>query len=193
MMTTLSDITVEDIEIVTLVKNGDANSFSLVVERYHRALLNFIYKLVQRPDIVEDIGQEVFLSAYKSIGNFDEKRGVPFSAWLFTIARNRCISEIRKMKKMPEVPMEDARAFAGKDGNPGHQLEQKERRELFESALGVLDEPFRSTLINSIEGMSIREIAGKNGLSQNTVKTRLFRAREKVKALLKARGGGNLL
>ena len=186
------DSIVEDIEIVGLVKNGDANSFSLLVERYHRFLLNFIYKIVRRPDIVEDIGQEVFLSAYQAIGNFDEKRGVPFSAWLFTIARNRCISEIRKMKEMPEVPINDDCTLAVKDGHPGDQFDQKERRKMLEAALSILDEPFRSTIINSLEGLSIIEIARKDSLPQNTVKTRLFRAREKLKELLNARSGGNV-
>jgi RNA polymerase sigma-70 factor, ECF subfamily len=183
---------VEDIEIVRLVKNGDTNSFSQLVERYHRALLNFIYKIMHRTDIVEDIGQEVFLSAYQSLGNFDEKRGVPFSAWLFTIARNRCISEIRKIKKNPLVSKIDGSMPAGKDGHPGYQLELKERRTMFEAALSVLDEPFKSAIINSLEGSSINEIARKNGLPQNTVKTRLFRAREKLKELLNVRSGGNL-
>lgn len=188
-----SDIIMEDIEIVRIVKKGGTNSFSLLVERYHRAVLNFICKIVRRPDIVEDIGQEVFLSAYQALGNFDEKRGVPFSVWLFTIARNRCISEIRKMKKMPEVPISDDSTLAVEDGHPGDQLELKERRKMLESALSVLDEPFRSTIINSIEGLTVNEIANKNGLPQNTVKTRLFRAREKLKKILRALNGGDLL
>jgi RNA polymerase sigma-70 factor, ECF subfamily len=188
-----SDISMEDIEIVRIVKKGDTNSFSLLVERYHRAVLNFIFKIVRRPDIVEDIGQEVFLSAYQSLGNFDEKRGVPFSAWLFTIARNRCISEIRKLKKMPLVLLDDIRPYNGKDEDPGHHLEQKERRKALEAALDMLDEPFRSTIVNSIEGMSIEEMAGNHGVPQTTVKTRLFRAREKLKNILKVHIGGNSL
>jgi RNA polymerase sigma-70 factor, ECF subfamily len=192
MLVTLSDIIVEDIEIVRLVKKGDTNSFSLLVERYHRFLLNFIYKIVHRPDIVEDIGQEVFLSAYQALGNFDERRGVPFSAWLFTIARNRCISEIRKMNKMPEAPMSNDCAPAVNDGHPGVQLEQKERRKMLEAALGILDEPFRSTIVNSMEGLSINDIARKDSLSQNTVKTRLFRAREKLKNILNVYKRGEL-
>jgi RNA polymerase sigma-70 factor, ECF subfamily len=190
---TLSGSFVKDIEIIRLVKSGDTDSFALLVERYHRVLLNFIYKIVRRSHIVEDIGQEVLLSAYQSLSNFDEKRGVPFSAWLFTIARNRCVSEIRKIKKMPEVPIYDDSAPAVKDEHPGVQLEQEERRKMFEDALSILDEPFRSTIINSLEGLSINEIARKDSLPQNTVKTRLFRAREKLKNILKALNGGDSL
>lgn len=186
-------IIVEDISIVRLVKTGDVNSFSLLVERYHRILLNFIFKIVRRPDIVEDIGQDVFLSAYQSLGNFDENRGVPFSAWLFTIARNRCITEIRKMKKRPDAPLRDDGTLVEKDSHPGDQFERKERRKMLEDALGILDEPFRSTIINSLEGLSINDIARKSRLPLNTVKTRLFRAREKLKQILKAHNGGDSL
>lgn len=187
------DCTVEDLEIIKLVKNGDAGSFSVLVERYHRNLLNFIYHTVHEKGIVEDIGQEVFLSVYQSIGNFDEKRGVPFSVWLFTIARNRCISEIRKMKKRKEISLPEDETITGHEGNPGILLEQKERRKSLEAALAVLDEPFRSTILSSIEGMSIDEISSRGKLPRNTVKTRLFRAREKLKAILNTHGGGGLL
>jgi RNA polymerase sigma-70 factor (ECF subfamily) len=182
---------VEDFEIIKLVKNGDTKSFSFLVEKYHRNLLAFIYRTIRRPDIVEDIGQEVFLSAFQSLHNFDPGRGVPFSAWLFSIARNRCISEIRKMKIRPEEPLRDDIALSAANGNSGQQPEQEERKRALESALCVLDEPFRSTLINSIEGLTIDDIARKNGLPQNTVKTRLFRARAKLRKLLIANKEGH--
>ena len=86
----------DDTEIIKNVQAGNNESFSIIVERYHRHLLNFIYRLLGDPQVVEDIGQEVFLSVYKSIRNFDVNRGIPFSAWLFITARNRCISELRK-------------------------------------------------------------------------------------------------
>jgi RNA polymerase sigma-70 factor, ECF subfamily len=187
------DTVMEDIEIIRLVKTGDTNSFALLVERYHRAVLSFIYNTVHRADIVEDIGQEVFLNAYLHIGNFDENRGVPFSAWLFAIARNRCISEIRKIKKPPEMPLDENSVSAEKDWHPEDQLERKERREMLEAALSILDEPFRSTMVNSMEGLSIIEIASKSSLSLNTVKTRLFRAREKLRKILKVHNRGESL
>ena len=89
--------------------------------------------------------------------------------------------------------MRDDGTLAEKDGNSGYQLEQKERRKMLENALNILDEPFRATIINSMEGLSINEIAGKNGLPQNTVKSRLFRAREKLKKILKVYNRGDSL
>ncbi len=98
---------VEDIEVVRRIKNGDIEAFSILVEKYHNHLLNFIYRLTGDVDIVEDIGQEVFLSVYKSLRNFDDNRGTPFSAWLFITSRNRCISEMRKKGNRKFIPLDE--------------------------------------------------------------------------------------
>jgi len=92
---------VDDIDIVKRVQAGDRNAFSLLVEKYHRPLLNFIYRLVGNDHSVEDIGQDVFLNVYKSMSRFDLSEGVPFSAWLFIAARNRCISEGSRIEVRP--------------------------------------------------------------------------------------------
>jgi RNA polymerase sigma-70 factor (ECF subfamily) len=98
---------VRDIDAISKIRAGDTEAFSALVEKYHRRLLNFIYTLTGDEAAVEDIGQEVFLSVYKSLDRFDEKRGVPFSAWLFIIARNRCISELRGSRDFGFVPLRD--------------------------------------------------------------------------------------
>ena len=62
----------EDIEIIKRIKRGDIEAYSVLVEKYHRQLLNFIYRLTGDEKSVEDIGQEVFLSVYQSLQRFDE-------------------------------------------------------------------------------------------------------------------------
>lgn len=176
----------EDLEIVKLVRNGDIDAFSLLVEKYHRNLLGFIYRIVRRTEAVEDIGQEVFLSAFQSLENFDAGRGVPFSAWLFTIAKNRCFSEMRKQKTRREEPLDDS--IVGKDDYAGPE----ESKKALERALSVLEEPFKSAILNSLEGLSIVEIAAKDRVPAATVKTRLFRAREKLRRLLSKRPEGEM-
>jgi RNA polymerase sigma-70 factor (ECF subfamily) len=177
----------EDIRIIRRVRNGDVRLFSVIVEKYHRRLLNFIYRIVGDESIVEDIGQEVFLSAYKSVANFDETRGIPFSAWLYTIARNRCISELRK-KKQKFVPIEDQNELCCENPSGEEAFIAKERMEAIAQALEELPDPFRTALLESLEGRSLEEIAGKGNNSINTVKTRIFRAKEKLKQLLHFRG-----
>ena len=68
----------------------------MLVERYHRNLLTFIFRIVRDWHLAEDIGQEVFLDVYKELPSFDPGRGSPFPAWLFIVARNRSISELRR-------------------------------------------------------------------------------------------------
>ncbi len=72
----------DDTEILKRVQAGDTESFSLIVQKYHKQLLNFIFRLMRDEQIVEDLGQDVFVSVYKSIRAFDVQRGIPFSAWL---------------------------------------------------------------------------------------------------------------
>lgn len=180
----------DDNDIIQRVQKGDSESFSLLVEKYHDHLLNFIYRIVRDERIVEDIGQEVFLNIYKSIRNFDVRRGTPFSAWLFTSARNRCISELRKNRSKTIVPMEEAGGIAVRERSPVEAAADSERRQALEAALAQLPEPFKGAILQSLRGDSLEEIAKTAGVSTGTAKSRLFRGREKAKALLREFFGG---
>ena len=180
----------EDIDIIKRVQSGDLESFSLLVEKYHRRLLNFIHRLVADDRIVEDIGQEVFVSVYRSIKNYDLQRGTPFSAWLFITARNRCISELRKSRNRSFVSIDEADIVA-QQRSPEEAAVDRERAQAIQSALEQLPEPYKSALIQSLRGNSLEEIALEAGISVGTVKSRLFRAKEKMRSFMKAHFGGN--
>lgn len=180
----------DDIDIIKRIKAGDPESFSLLVEKYHKHLLNFIYRLVQDEKIVEDLGQEIFLGVYKSLRVFDEQRGTPFSAWLFMSARNRCISELRKNQKRINIAIEDVGTIAVRERSAEEALIDEERREAIGISLEQLAEPYKSVILLSLRGDSLEEIAVGSGISIGTVKSRLFRAREKMRVLLSERFGG---
>jgi RNA polymerase sigma-70 factor (ECF subfamily) len=182
---------VDDTEIIKSVQAGNSESFSLIVDRYHRHLLNFIYRLLGDEQTVEDIGQEVFLSVYKSIRNFDVNRGIPFSAWLFITARNRCISELRK-KKRNTTSIEFVSGLASREKTPEQSASDEERLLAIHAALEQLPEPYRQTIMQSLRGDSPEEIARSNRISRGTVKSRLSRARQRMKLLLHERFGGNI-
>ena len=180
----------DDNDVVKSVQAGDSESFSLLVEKYHRHLLNFIYRLVGDEQIVEDLGQDIFLSVYKSIRAFDLHRGVPFSAWLFITARNRCISELRK--KQPSIISVEAIAdLSSRAKTPEESASEEERLLAIHDALEQLMEPYKQTILQSLQGDPLEEIALTHRISIGTVKSRLFRAREKMKLLLRDRLGGN--
>jgi RNA polymerase sigma-70 factor, ECF subfamily len=173
---------VNDIDVIKRVQAGDSKSFSLLVEKYHRPLLNFIYRIVGDERIVEDIGQEVLLGVYKSLRDFDVCRGTPFSAWLFITARNRCISELRKNRM--NVSIEDTMEPAAQEKSPEQAAINNERQEAIRASLKQLPEPYRRTILQSLQGVSLKEIALREEISIGTVKSRIFRAREKMKSML---------
>lgn len=180
----------DDIEIVKSVQAGDSESFSFLVDKYHRHLLNFIYRLVGDPQIVEDLGQEVFLSVYRSIRTFNVSRGVPFSAWLFITARNRCISELRR-KKLSTASIEETVGLSLHERTPEQIASDEERLLAIHAALEQLPEPYKDTILQSLRGDSMEDIAQNNRISRGTVKSRLSRARQKMRLLLDERFGGN--
>ncbi len=178
----------EDQEIIRKVKAGDREAFSALVEKYHRPLLNFIYHLLGNPSMVEDVGQEVFLSAYQSLGRFDPERGTPFSAWLFTIARNKVYSEIRK--KRPFLSLEDFFHLPGRGNNPEENLLEKERVEAIRECLNILPENHRRALMKHLEGFAQIEQARRDKIPAGTVKARFFRTKQVLRLILEKRFGG---
>lgn len=173
----------DDIELVNRVRQGEAEAFEPLVRKYHRHLLNFLYGIVRDETVVEDLGQEVFIAAFRSLDNFDERRGVPFGAWLFAIARNRAISELRRRKIAPMLPLVEESQLQSDLPAPDEAILADERTQLLGRALEQLDEPFRTALLESLKGKSIRDIARSCSVPLNTVKTRLFRARRMLRTL----------
>jgi RNA polymerase sigma-70 factor (ECF subfamily) len=180
----------DDNAIIRRIQNGDADAFAGLVRKYHRNLLAFIYGIVEDGHLTEDIGQEVFLDVYKSLPHFDPDRGTPFLAWLYTVARNRCISELRNRRRTEIVPIEEFHHITAAEDTAEMKLLGREAHQVLISSLKQLPEPFRTTLIMSLRGDSLDAIAHHCGIPHATVKTRLFRAREKVKLLLKEYFGG---
>jgi RNA polymerase sigma-70 factor (ECF subfamily) len=156
----------------------------LLVEKYHRHLLNFIYRLVLEKNNVEDIGQETFVAAFKSLSTFDETRGTPFSAWLFTIAKNKCLDEYRKSEHKNKSMDIEPDMLADQSDDAENRMLSMERNRYLQQSLSLLPEPFRSSMLENLAGETIKSSALKHHISENTVKTRLFRARAKLKEFL---------
>ncbi len=171
-----------DAEIIKRVKAGRVDDFSLLVEKYHSQLLSFIYKIVRDGDVAEDIGQEVFMQIYKSLNQFEEDRGTPFTAWLYITARNEAISALRRRK----TPLVSAQIDSQDYGcSVEQQLIVKEEMELLCSSLTQLPEPYKTTLVRSLQGRSMKEIAKMESVSAGTVKSRIHRAKILLTGLMK--------
>jgi RNA polymerase sigma-70 factor, ECF subfamily len=174
----------DEIEIIREIKAGDTNSYALLVERYHRPLLAFIFKIVGDKDAVEDIGQEVFFAAYRSLKGFDEMKGVPFSAWLFTVARNRCITILRQKRTRKPRDLKELESLEDGRRNPEEEFLAREQMIAVAASLQQIPEPFRNAILMSLEGSSLEKIAVSQSVTLGTVKSRLFRAKERMRFLV---------
>lgn len=180
----------DDRIIIKRVQSGQVDAYALLVHKHHRNLLAFVFRMVKDADLAEDIGQEVFLKVYWELPHFDPERGTPFAAWLFIVARNQCISELRKIGRTELVSAEYFDQVAAEGETAETALIRKEELEALKATLQELPEPFRSTIILSLKGATLEEIARSCGVPQATVKTRLYRAKEKIMFLLKGHSGG---
>lgn len=180
----------DDQTIISCIRNGEIEAFAILVRKYHRQLLAFIFRLVGDAGLAEDIGQEVFLKVYQELPGFEVERGVPFAAWLYIIARNRAISELRRLARNRSLPEDHLQHLPAPGKSPEEAVLHRERLAALAATVAELPEPFRSTILLSLQGASLEEIAERCDVSPATVKTRLFRAREKIKLLLKVNFGG---
>ncbi|MHC4799454.1 MAG: RNA polymerase sigma factor, partial [Planctomycetota bacterium] len=87
----------EEDRIIRRVIDGEVDLFRALVERYQKPVLRMINNIINDPHTCEDVGQEVFLAAYKKLASFDAASS-KFSTWLFTIARNKSFTALRKSR-----------------------------------------------------------------------------------------------
>ena len=166
-------------EIIERVKAGATADFEGLVRRYQGPLFRIVANLVDRAS-VEDIVQDVFLTAFAEIGRFDPARGT-FRTWLFRIARNRSLNARRKRRERcldPAPTIADTRT-------PSQNLLAKEAFGRLDHALAELDFKERVIFVLAeLEGLSYAEIAQIERLPLGTVKSRLSRARARLRQAL---------
>ena len=163
--------------------------------RYQRPVYGLIVRMVRERELAEDLGQEVFLKAFRALGSYDPQR--KFSSWLFKIAHNSTIDHLRRTE-LDTVPLEaeteDDRGLVAVLEDPTAVTPEQR---LLGSDLGValaeaiheLRPIYREViLLRHREGLSYQEIAEVTGASLGTVKTNLHRARRDLALRLRARG-----
>lgn len=174
-----------DSQIIREVKDGNVESYAELITRYEKKIFAFIVNILKpcRDDaLAEDLCQETFYKAFKSLKTFRDEDAL-FSTWLYTIARNTVISELRKSKNT-EVYIEDTNSYslASNDILPEQKLLLDERTGLIRDAINHLPENQRSAIIlREYEEMDYKEIATILGLTVSSVKSLLFRARQSIK------------
>jgi RNA polymerase sigma-70 factor, ECF subfamily len=168
-------------DIINRIKKGETNAFEFIVTKYEKSLFIMINNMIREEFHAEDLLQEVFLAAYINIQSFNPNLG-KFSTWLFRIARNKCLNEIKKNKFMATS---DVPEIAGRE-NPAQDMLTKEAFAELDNALEQLSANDRSIFILAeFEDMPYKEIAEIEGIKEGTVKSRLSRTKEKLQKILK--------
>ena len=177
-----------DADLVTRSVRGDLSAFNLIVDRYQSQVYNVAARTLGSRVAAEDVTQETFISAYKAISGF---RGGSLRAWLLRIARNQCFDHLRSIKRRPESSLEEAFEETGfvqpasADSLPETQALTAELGRAISRAIHALPLDQRITLLTvDVQGLSYEETAEAFGVSIGTVKSRLSRARSKVRDLL---------
>lgn len=167
----------EDAEIIAKVIAGDIDAFRVLVERYQRPVFAMMRAMTANEADREDTAQEVFLTAYTKLRTFDARRAT-FVTWLLTITRNHCLNRLKRRtdatsEHLPEQP--DMRT-------PPDIVTEQETFALFDAALAGLPLDQRTAFtLAEIHGLSHAEIAAIEQIEIGTVKSRIGRAREKIR------------
>jgi RNA polymerase sigma-70 factor (ECF subfamily) len=179
----------DDILVKEFIAGNDA-AFTQLVTRYKNPIINYINMMIGNYDIAADLAQETFLRVYQHIGRYNSH--YQFSTWIYRIATNLAIDEIRYRKRRGQVfyrnvwenqadgAMEE-REFTLRDSgrSPSDEVLRKESGRVLGDAIRSLPARYRTAFVmKEVQGLSYEEIAGILKTSPGTIKSRLHRARE---------------
>ena len=183
-----------DATLMLRVKQGDMTAFEALVEKYKQPVMNLLFRTLPDATEAEDLAQHVFLQVFKSAHRY--RVSAKFSTWLYTIARNLCLNEIRRRSRHPADSMDAV--HSDHEDQPARQYEdvknflppdlvlQDELAEKIEEALAALPENQRTAILLFREDeMSYEEIARILGCSLSATKSLIHRGREVLKQRLK--------
>jgi len=179
----------EDEALVEQVRHGNPGPFRLLVLRYQRPLFRFLGLLGFDGATCEDLAQQTFLSAFRALADLDPNRA-RFSKWLFTIAKRHASHERERAHRRHETPASEATDALSRSPapDPGEAALLAQRVRALDAALGSLPQELRSTfLLSQIKELSLEEVAAVENCPIGTVKSRIYRARERLRLALATR------
>lgn len=179
--------------LIAAAQRGHLPAFNQIILHYQSLAYNVAYRVVSDPDLASDATQDAFVKAYRRINQY---RGGSFKAWLLRIVTNTCYDALRARKRRPTTSLDqddeddpDYNPWLIDAGErPDAYVLRQELAELLRDAIGQLPDDQRTTLVLAdIEGLDYQEIAEAMGTALGTVKSRLSRARAKMRDMLMAR------
>jgi RNA polymerase sigma-70 factor, ECF subfamily len=173
--------------LVQRAQAGEEAAFREIVERYQTKVFSIIHGIVRQRNDVEDIAQQVFAKVYVSIKSFDFRSSL--ITWIYKITVNECFDYLRKRKVRKlvyesDLSEDEVRRVENTEPNvnrPAPADTTLARRDYVLKLLTKVSGEERSLLmLKEVEGYSVEELAERTGMNENTIKVKLFRARQKL-------------
>lgn len=189
-----SEEKLSDHALIEAAKGGDEAAFAEIIRRYKNPITNFLYRFLNDYEEAVDLAQETFVRVYFAIERYHTDYA--FSTYIYRIATNLAISEIRRRKRRRLVSLtglfqsgnEEARDFEPPDEKPlaVDSLIEDERAKIIARAIATLPEKYRAPIVlRDVEGKAYEEVASILRLGLGTTKSRISRARKLLKEKLK--------
>ncbi len=172
-----------DRALVQRTLGGERAAFGELVLRHQTSVFNLAYRMLGNRQDAEDVAQETFLAAYRHLKNYDMRRS--FRTWLLSIAHHRCVDFLRRRKQT--APLDEQHAGAR---DTEARIVAVEQARMVQQALQRLSPEDRAVItLRYWEGMSYREMAEVLGVTEGSVRNRLYRARRSLAGYLRVENG----
>lgn len=168
------------------LKAGDQQAMKALFTAHHPRVYRFVLRIVQRPDVAEDVTAEVFVDMWRQAADFEGRSSV--ATWLLAIARNKALSALRKRR---EAPLDDefAQTIAADDDTPEVTAQKANKSEILRACLRRLTVEQREVMeLVYYQERSVGDVGHILGIPENTVKTRMFHARKRLAELCREAG-----
>ena len=184
----------DETAIIHQAQQGDLDAFNSLVLVYQDIVFNTALRILNDEDLAADAAQEAFLSAFRALNSY---RGGSFRAWLLRTVTNACYDELRRKKRRPTTPLEpetddgdeieNPRWLADPDASPEQRLDQVELEHAIQHCLDNLPSDFRAVVVLAdIQGLDYREVAIAVKSPVGTIRSRLARARLRLRECLQS-------
>lgn len=165
-----------ELTAIKQVLGGDHDAYRVLVERYHKGLINHLYSVVGEREVAEDLAQEAFIKAFDKLDSYDSRYA--FSTWLYKIATNKAYSHLRKRKHLPLYDAEQHQS----DEDVSEKVERREQQRKVRASVQRLSNHYRAVVsLYYWQGLSYEEVALAVDAPVGTVKTWLHRAKNELR------------
>lgn len=172
-----------ELELVERAIQGEPEAWLALVRAHEKQVYNFGLRMCGNADDAKDLLQEVFISAYQHLPRF--RRDAKFSTWLMRIAYNRAIDLLRRRKSRDADPLPEPPETVDERPGPAAELQSRQRNQQLQLWLAVLSQEQRVVIeLKFFQEMTFDDIAGLEGISANTAKTRFYAGLTRLKTLM---------